>query len=114
MKTLFAWLVLLLAGPSAGALLAGPDLNPRDIVVMVPDVQLMAPAIRAVFGQYPRQDRRHIPFDIADLSARASSPVVSAIEWLLRLPGQRCGLSELVDLLDGALARFADEQVRNG
>lgn len=26
MKTLFAWLVLLLAGPSAGALLAGPDL----------------------------------------------------------------------------------------
>ncbi|OGB72767.1 MAG: exodeoxyribonuclease V subunit gamma [Burkholderiales bacterium RIFOXYC12_FULL_65_23] len=81
-------------------LLAGPDLNPRDIVVMVPDVQLMAPAIRAVFGQYPRQDRRHIPFDIADLSARASSPVVSAIEWLLRLPGQRCGLSELVDLLE--------------
>lgn len=33
-------------------------------------------------------------------SARASSPVVSAIEWLLRLPGQRCGLSELVDLLE--------------
>ncbi|PRD65072.1 exodeoxyribonuclease V subunit gamma [Malikia granosa] len=87
-------------------LLAGPELNPRDIVVMVPDVQQMAPAIRAVFGQYPRQDRRHIPFDIADLSAKASSPVVGAVEWLLKLPGQRCGLSELVDLLEvPAIAR---------
>ena len=81
------------------ALLAQPGLAPRDIVVMVPDVQRMAPAIRAVFGQYPRHDARFIPFDIADLSAKASSPVIAAVEWLLRLPQQRCGLSELVDLL---------------
>ena len=88
------------------ALLAQPGLAPRDIVVMVPDVQSMAPAIRAVFGQYPRHDARFIPFDIADLSAKASSPVIVALEWLLRLPTQRCGLSELVDLLEvPAIAR---------
>ena len=81
-------------------LLASPGLDPRDIVVMVPDVQRLAPAIRAVFGQYPREDKRHIPFDIADLSAKASSPIVTAVEWLLSLPGRRCGLSELVDLLE--------------
>ncbi|MDD2546853.1 MAG: exodeoxyribonuclease V subunit gamma [Burkholderiaceae bacterium] len=83
-------------------------LQPRDIVVMVPDIEAMAPAIRAVFGQYPRGDARHIPFDIADLSAQASSPLVTALEWLLRLPAQRCRLSELVDLLavPAVAARF--------
>ena len=90
-------------------------LQPRDIVVMVPDIEAMAPAIRAVFGQYPRGDARHIPFDIADLSAQASSPLVTALEWLLRLPAQRCRLSELVDLLavPAVAARFgiAPEQL---
>jgi exodeoxyribonuclease V gamma subunit len=81
-------------------LLAQPDLNPRDIVVMVPDVQSLAPAIRAVFGQYPRHDKRFIPFGIADLSAKSSSPIIMAVEWLLTFPANRCGLSELVDLLE--------------
>ena len=75
-------------------------LQPRDIVVMVPDVQNMAAAIRAVFGQYPRHDKRFIPFDIADLSAKTSSPLVQSVVWLLELPAHRCGLSELVDLLE--------------
>ena len=74
--------------------------QPRDVVVMVPDIDQAAPAIRAVFGQYGRHDPRFIPFDIADLSARASSPLVVALEWLLRLPTQRCRFSELRDLLD--------------
>ncbi|MBW8832878.1 MAG: exodeoxyribonuclease V subunit gamma [Burkholderiales bacterium] len=29
-------------------------LTPRDVVVMVPDIEVFAPAIRSVFGQYPR------------------------------------------------------------
>ncbi len=77
-----------------------PALQPRDVVVMVPDIELMAPAIRAVFGQYGRHDPRHIPFDIADLSAKSSSTIVTALEWLLQLPAQRCRISELVDLLE--------------
>jgi exodeoxyribonuclease V gamma subunit len=82
--------------------------QPRDVVVMVPDIDQVAPAIRAVFGQYGRHDARYIPFDIADLSARASSPLVAALEWLLRLPQQRCRFSELRDLLDvpAVAARF--------
>jgi exodeoxyribonuclease V gamma subunit len=75
-------------------------LQPRDIVVMVPDIEQMAPAIRAVFGQYGRHDPRHVPFDIADLSAKSSSTIVMALEWLLQLPAQRCRISELVDLLE--------------
>ena len=93
-------------------LLASPPgnqpLRPRDIVVMVPAIDAFAPAIRAVFGQYGRHDPRHIPFDIADLSARASSPLMSALEWLLRLPHERCRLSDLSALLDvpAIAARF--------
>lgn len=78
----------------------GKKLQPRDIVVMVPDIEQMAPAIRAVFGQYKRTDQRFIPFDISDLGAQADSPLISAVEWLLRIPQQRTRLSELIDLLE--------------
>jgi len=87
-------------------------LNPRDIIVMVPVIELMAPAIRAVFGQYKHHDARFIPFDIADLSAKSDSPLISAVDWLLRLPAQRCRISELVDLLEvsAIAARFGIAQ----
>ncbi len=78
----------------------GRALHPRDIVVMVPDIDAMAPAIRAVFAQYPPDDARHIPFDIADQSPRASQPLMAAVEWLWGLPARRCTLSELHALLD--------------
>ena len=83
-------------------------LSPRDVVVMVPDIEVMAPAIRAVFGQYKRSDARYIPFDIADLGAQAISPFIHAVEWLLALPQQRSRMSELVELLEvpALAARF--------
>ncbi len=83
-------------------------LSPRDVVVMVPDIEVMAPAIRAVFGQYKRSDARYIPFDIADLGAQAISPLIHAVEWLLALPQQRSRMSELVELLEvpALAARF--------
>jgi len=85
-----------------------PAVSPRDVVVMVPDIEVMAPAIRAVFGQYKRGDARFIPFDIADLGAQANSPLIHAVEWLLALPQQRGRMSELVELLEvpALAARF--------
>ena len=86
----------------------GTPLSPREVVVMVPDIERMAPAIRAVFGQYKRSDARFIPFDIADLGAQAISPLIRALEWLLALPQQRARMSELVELLEvpALAARF--------
>ncbi len=74
--------------------------SPRQVVVMVPDIETFAPAIRAVFGQHRRDDARRIPFDIADLRSRGSNPLVVAIEWLLRIPDQRIRVQEVRDLLD--------------
>jgi exodeoxyribonuclease V gamma subunit len=87
-------------------------LAPRDIVVMVPDIESFAPAIRSVFGQFGfgarSSDKRFIPYDIADLKERANNPLAVALEWLLRLPQQRCRLSELQALLEvpAIAARF--------
>ncbi|MGI4849115.1 MAG: exodeoxyribonuclease V subunit gamma, partial [Janthinobacterium lividum] len=84
----------------------GKPLRPRDIVVMVPDIETFSAAIRAVFGQYGRHDARHIPFEIGDIKDRSVNPLLLALEWLLRLPQQRCRQSEVRDLLDvPALAR---------
>lgn len=86
----------------------GPPLQPREVVVMVPDIEAMAPQIRAVFGQYKRGDARFIPFEIADLGAQALSPLIHAVQWLLALPQQRSRMSELVTLLEvpALAARF--------
>ena len=103
LEVLHDQLLQLLANPPQGE-----TLNPRDVIVMVPDIEQMAPAIRAVFGQYKRQDARYIPFDIADMSAKTSSSLITAMDWLLRLPQNRCCMSELVDLLEvsAIAARF--------
>jgi len=93
-----------------------PSLRPRDVVVMMPDIDAFSPAIHAVFGQYRRnQDQRHIPFEIGDVRDRSVNPLLVSLEWLLRLPQQRCRQSEVRDLLDvPAVARrfgLADEDL---
>jgi len=77
-----------------------PTLRPRDIVVMVPDIDTFSPAIHAVFDQHRRLDARHIPFEIGDVRDRSVNPLLVSLEWLLRLPQQRCRQSEVRDLLD--------------
>ncbi|RZA34563.1 MAG: exodeoxyribonuclease V subunit gamma [Lysobacteraceae bacterium] len=77
-----------------------PSLRPRDVVVMVPDIDLFSAAIHAVFDQHRRNDPRRIPFQIGDVRDRSVNPLLVALEWLLRLPQQRCRQSEVRDLLD--------------
>ena len=77
-----------------------PSLRPRDIVVMVPDIDTFSAAIHAVFDQHKKSDPRHIPFEIGDTRDRSVNPLLVALEWLLRLPQQRCRQSEIRDLLD--------------
>ena len=88
-------------------------LRPRDVVVMVPDIEAFSPAIRAVFGQTGRHDERHIPFEIADAAERQINPLLVALEWLLRLPQQRCLQGEVRDLLDvpALAARFGLKEI---
>jgi exodeoxyribonuclease V gamma subunit len=97
---------LLLRFDAAAA--AGTPLDPRDVIVMVPDIETYAPVIEAVFGGHDVDDRRHIPFTIADRTARRSDPVVMAAEFLLTLPESRLPVSAVLDFLDvpAVAARF--------
>lgn len=91
---------------------AHPDLRPRDVIVMVPDIDSYAPHIRAVFGQLERSDQRFIPFTLADQGQRGRDPLLIAVEHLLKLPDSRFPVSEILDLLDvpALRARFGVEE----
>ncbi|KMY85924.1 Exodeoxyribonuclease V gamma chain [Candidatus Paraburkholderia calva] len=79
---------------------ADPTLRPRDIIVMVPDIEAYTPHIQAVFGLLSRGDPRHIPFSLADRGQRSANPLIGALETLLGLPQSRFTVSDLFDLLD--------------
>ncbi|MEB0093070.1 exodeoxyribonuclease V subunit gamma [Pseudomonas sp. CCI4.2] len=91
---------------------ADANLRPRDVIVMVPDIDSYAPHIRAVFGQLERDDRRFIPFTLADQGQRGRDPLLIAVEHLLKIPDSRFPVSEILDLLDvpALRARFGVEE----
>ncbi|MFC2992408.1 exodeoxyribonuclease V subunit gamma [Halomonas tibetensis] len=86
-----------------------PTLKPRDILVMVPDVDQYAAAVQAVLGRLDPDDPRHIPFTLSDQASRHRLPLLIALEQLLRLPELRLSVSDLLDLLEvpAIRARFA-------
>ena len=75
-----------------------PDLTPKDIVVMMPDVDTYSPCVKAVFGSV--SEKRFIPFSISDLSTTAEHPVLSGLLRLLSLNHSRASASELLELLE--------------
>ncbi|PWI35207.1 exodeoxyribonuclease V subunit gamma [Vibrio albus] len=77
---------------------ADPELKPRDIIVMVADINAYSPAIQAVFGNAPGE--RYIPYSISDRTAAQESPVLNAFMNLVSLPDSRCAASELLELLE--------------
>jgi len=82
----------------------GKPLYPRDVIVMVPDINAYAPHIRAVFGLHPPGDPRYIPYSLADQQQRGQNPLLVALEALLNLPESRFTVSEYLGLLEvGAL-----------
>ncbi|WP_445146703.1 exodeoxyribonuclease V subunit gamma [Dyella sp. Tek66A03] len=78
----------------------GTPLSPRDVIVMVPDIQTYAPHVQAVFGRVPSDDPRHLPYSVADQPTRGAVPLMVALEHLLSLPDSRFAVSDLLDLLD--------------
>ncbi len=94
---------------------ADPTLRPRDVIVMVPDINVYAPHIQAVFGRHDAGDLRHIPFTISDQGQRHHEPVLIALETLMGLPQSRFAVSEILSLLEipGVRQRFgiAEEDI---
>ncbi|GAB3737588.1 exodeoxyribonuclease V subunit gamma [Luteimonas pelagia] len=77
-----------------------PPLQPRDIAVLAPDIDVYAPYLDAVFGGVDPAER--IPYALADTSPLASEPLAEVFLRLLALPISRFGLNEILDLLASA------------
>ena len=88
-------------------------LQPRDVIVMCPDIEAFAPLIHATFGAgQPRtveqdddeSDPARRPVDLrvrlADRSLRQTNPVLGVAARLLELAERRCSASEVLDLAD--------------
>lgn len=73
-------------------------LAPRDVLVMLPDIETYAPYISAVFsgGQDPEL---RIPFTIADRSLGSQGRVGEALTAILALSGGRFTAPEVIDIL---------------
>lgn len=82
----------------------GSPLMPRDIIVMVADIDSYTPYIQAVFGNAPPE--RFLPYAISDRRAKEAHPVLQAFLKLLELPQSRFSAEEVLDLLEvSALAK---------
>jgi exodeoxyribonuclease V gamma subunit len=88
-----------------------PDLAPRDIVVMTPDLATYAPLIEAVLG-VDAKDPGHVPFRIADRGLRAESSAIDAFLALLDAAQSRLTASGVLELLgrEPVRARFEIEE----
>ena len=75
------------------------SLQPKDIVVMMPDVAAYAPFIEAVFDA-PENEKQRIPFTIADRSARVENGVIDTFLSILELAGSRFSASSLLNILE--------------
>jgi exodeoxyribonuclease V gamma subunit len=81
-----------------------PDLEPRDILVMCPDIETYAPFIDATFGVAEPVDDEGGPglpdlrVRLADRSLRQTNPTLSVIARLLELVTERVTASQVLDL----------------
>jgi exodeoxyribonuclease V gamma subunit len=76
-----------------------PSLLPKDVVVMMPDIETYAPFIEAVFNTIPDQSQK-IPFSIADRSLRAESTLVDAFFAILELGQSRFSVTQVLTVLE--------------
>lgn len=90
-----------------------PTLEPRDVIVLCPDIETFAPLIHATFGagdaiagaaddDAPRDTtgQPDLRVRLADRSLRQTNPVLGAVAQLLDLAGRRVTASEVLDLAD--------------
>ena len=81
-----------------------PTLEPRDVIVMCPDIETFAPLIHATFGssEPPDDDTRKVNLRVrlADRSLRQTNPVLSFTAQLLDLADQRLTASQVLSLID--------------
>ena len=93
-------------------LAADETLEPRDVIVMCPDIETFAPLIAATFGAGEEADDEGAqtgaagqrPVDLrvrlADRSLRQTNPILGVVSSLLELAQERITASQVLDIAD--------------
>jgi exodeoxyribonuclease V gamma subunit len=103
---------------------ADPTLEPRDVLIMCPDVEAFAPLMRAAFGQ--RGSGVDLPVDgehpahqlrvrLADRGRAVTNPVLTVVIELLELADGRVTVTQVLDLAASETVRrrcgFDDDDI---
>ena len=102
-----------------GMLEADPTLEPRDILVMCPDIETYAPLITAGFGLGDLVDGGHpahrLRVRLADRSLAQTNPLLGVAAQLLEIAGSRATSSQVLDLAQAEPVRrrfgFTDDDL---
>jgi exodeoxyribonuclease V gamma subunit len=102
-----------------GLLQDDPSLEPRDILVMCPDIETYAPLITAGFGLGDVIEGGHpahrLRVRLADRSLTQTNPLLSFAAQLLDLAGSRATASQVLDLVQAGPVRrrfgFTDDDL---
>ena len=99
---------------------ADPSIEPRDVIVMCPDIETFAPLIHATFGSVEplpveARERRvagaaaaaapELRVRLADRSLRQSNPLLGVLDRVLGLAPGRLTASQVLDLADAEPVR---------
>ena len=76
-----------------------PSLRPRDVLVMIPEIESYAPYVQAVFGAGEGPQAR-IPFSVVDRRPRSAHQAIDTWFRLLELSGGRFGSRDVLSLLE--------------
>ena len=101
-----------------GLLAKDPTLEPRDVLIMCPDIEAFAPLVAATFGMVEETDGHPaagLRVRLADRSLRQTNPLLSLLSQLLELAGSRVTATRLLDLAGAAPVRqrsgFSDADI---
>jgi len=91
---------------------AHPTLEPRDVIVMCPDIELFAPLVKATFGAAGLAGAPELRARLADRSLRQTNPLLAVAAHLLELAGSRVTASQVLDFAsrEPVVRRFGFDQ----
>jgi len=96
---------------------ADQSLEPRDVLVMCPDVEAYAPLVRAAFGQGDAGEHpgHGLRVRLADRALRRTNPLLDAVAGLLELADGRVTATQVLNLAAHAPVRrlfgFSDDDL---
>jgi exodeoxyribonuclease V gamma subunit len=85
------------------------DIQPRDILVMGPDISLYAPYIKSVFERRNLElsDNIKLPYSLIDVQVARNSKIITAFFEILKLRETKFKVSQVLDILEIESVRMA-------